>query len=127
MVRAWEFCEKSDMNESRSETLPEVSSNSMGSSTMKKNETEDTSNFNIVTIMEDRNKHSGHADEKLVQSSCSPISTTQIISAENHENEKTFAVDNSSSSLMKRSNSSAYNISNADTTTVQGNGLYLKF
>jgi hypothetical protein len=113
------------MNESNSETQPEVSSNSTVSSTMKKNEAEDTSNFNIGSIMDETNKHSSHVSEKLVQSSCSPISTTQIISAENHQNETSLAVDASPSSSTKRSNSNAYNISNADTTTVQGNVLYL--
>ena len=114
------------MNESHSETQPEVSSNSTVSSTMKKNDnTEDTSNFNIGTIMDERNKHSSLVSEKLVQSSCSPISTTQIIAAESHQNETSFAVDASPSSSMKMSNNNAYNISNADTTTtVQGNVLY---
>ena len=114
------------MNESHSETQPEVSSNSTVSSTMKKNDnTEDTSNFNIGTIMDERNKHSSLVSEKLVQSSCSPISTTQIIAAESHQNETSFAEDASPSSSMKMSNNNAYNISNADTTTtVQGNVLY---
>ena len=115
------------MSGNHSETLPEISSNSTVSSTIKRVEIEETSNFNIGNIMDDTNKFSNKTStersEKLVQSSCSPISTTQIISNESHQTES-FSVDDATcSSTMRKSNNNAYNISNADTTTVQGNVL----
>ena len=113
------------MNKGHSEAVIEIPSNSIVSSTMKRVENDDSQNFNISNMIDDTRRFTSqdlrHGSEKLVQSSCSPISTTQIIPAENHH--ESSAVDAASSSSMNNNNSS-YNISNPDTTTVQGNVCY---
>ena len=102
------------MNKSQSEPLIETSSNSTVSSTMKRVGNEDSPNFNIDNMI-NTTQASTHSSEKLVPSSSSPISTTQILPAE--KNNETLTIDAASSS----STNNKSNISNPDTTTVQGN------
>ena len=116
------------MNESHAENL---SSNFTVSSTMKRSEIdlEDSPNFTIGNMIDDKNsyknKQSNNDSEKRVQSSSSPISTTQLISTEIKTREP-ITGDAESISSMKR-NGNTYNISNADTTTVQGNDFNIIF
>ena len=114
-----------EMNESKSETMLELSSNSDVSSTMKKTEIEESSSFKISNmIVEDTSRFLDTSKnyishEKIVQSSSSPISTTQNISNEDHQHKSSGTIDAEMSSPIKKCNPT-YNISNADTTTVQG-------
>ena len=116
------------MNESHAENL---SSNFTVSSTMKRSEIDldDSPNFTIGNMIDDKNsyknKQSNNDSEKRVQSSSSPISTTQLISTEIKTREP-ITGDAESISSMKR-NGNTYNISNADTTTVQGNDFNIIF
>ena len=113
------------MNEKKSETMLELSSNSDVSSTMKKTEIEESSSFKISNmIVEDTSRFLDTSEnylthEKIVQSSSSPISTTQNISNEGHQRKSSGTIDAEMSSPIKKCNPT-YNISNADTTTVQG-------
>ena len=113
------------MNEKKSETMLELSSNSDVSSTMKKTEIEESSSFKISNmIVEDTSRFLDTSEnylthEKIVQSSSSPISTTQNISNEGHQRKSSGTIDAAMSSPIKKCNPT-YNISNADTTTVQG-------
>ena len=116
------------MNESHAENL---SSNFTVSSTMKRSEIDldDSPNFTIGNMIDDKNSYknqqSNNDSEKRVQSSSSPISTTQLISTEIKTREP-ITGDAESISSMKR-NGNTYNISNADTTTVQGNDFNIIF
>ena len=116
------------MNESHAENL---SSNFTVSSTMKRSkiDLDDSPNFTIGNMIDDKNSYknqqSNNDSEKRVQSSSSPISTTQLISTEIKTREP-ITGDAESISSMKR-NGNTYNISNADTTTVQGNDFNIIF
>ena len=113
------------MNEKKSETMLELSSNSDVSSTMKKTEIEESSSFKISNmIVEDTSRFLDTSKnylthEKIVQSSSSPISTTQNNSNKGHQRKSSGTIDAEMSSPIKKCNPT-YNISNADTTTVQG-------
>ena len=110
------------MSETKFETLSEVSSQAAVSSTMKRTELEETSNFKIGNMISDPKdkfsmNRSNDGSETRVQSSCSPISTTQNISNINSPKQLSNAA-----ATAKHENKR--NISNADTTTVQGKSYF---
>ena len=104
------------MSENKFETLSEVSSQAAVSSTMKRTELEETSNFkigNMISDPKDKSFRSSDGSEIRVQFSCSQISTTQIIPNNNSPKQ-------SSNAAATAEHDNKHNISNADTTTVPG-------
>ena len=98
----------------------EVSCQAAVSSTVKKTELDEINNFKIGNMVDDPKNNlianaSNGGSEIQVQSSSSPISTTQIITSD--DSPKTSpALDVGG----KTEKGGTHNISNADTTTVQG-------
>ena len=98
----------------------EVSCQAAVSSTVKRTELDEISNFKIGNMTDNPKNNlianaSNDGSEIQVQSSSSPISTTQIITSD--DSPKTSpALDVGG----KTEKGSTHNISNADTTTVQG-------
>ena len=109
------------MSENKTEiALPEVSCHGDVSSTMKRAELEETSNFKIGNMIKNStNKFSTNSSndgsEIQVQSSCSPISTTQI-SVDDNSPKQSLGLD----AKIEMEQNHTHNISNADTTTLQG-------
>ena len=109
------------MSENKSEiALPEVSCHGDVSSTIKRAELEENSNFKIGNMIKNStNKFSSNTSddrsEIQVQSSCSPISTTQI-SVDDNPPKQSLGLD----AKIEMEQNHTHNISNADTTTVQG-------
>ena len=109
------------MSENKTEiALPEVTCHGDVSSTMKRAELEETSNFKIGSMIKNStNKFSINSlndrSEIQVQSSCSPISTTQI-SVDDNPPKQSLGLD----AKIEMEQNHTHNISNADTTTVQG-------
>ena len=109
------------MSENKTEiALPEVTCHGDVSSTMKRAELEETSNFKIGSMIKNStNKFSINSlndrSEIQVQSSCSPISTTQI-SVDDTSPKQSIGLD----AKVEMEQDHTHDISNADTTTVQG-------
>ena len=109
------------MSENKTEiALPEVSCHGDVSSTMKRADLEETSNFKIGNMIKNStNKFSTNSSndgsEIQVQSSCSPISTTQI-SVDDNSPKQSLGLD----AKIEMEQNHTHNISNADTTTLQG-------
>ena len=113
------------MNKSESETLIEISSNSTVSSTIKKIESDDSYTFNasernrLVNNKTPTNLQLGSSKKMIQSQSCFAISTTQVTPAESQGKISSEIDAATSSSSVKNNNN--HNISNPDTTTVQGN------